>query len=259
MRSASTSRPSRRRRATRRRRSRSVVSRSVSGRHSLCQAPAARSCSWTIAASSVATRPGACCAQPSAEIAATGLCLCGIEVEPPPRPSRTSPTSVWASSVTSRAALPTAPAATPSAPASSPIRPRSVCHGSSGASRPRSRARWASDARVAVQRADRAAELRRERHAAPGRRAASSSADHPARGLQAERRRHGLLEQRAADDRRVAVRAAPAPPRRRRRRAGRRSSGTSARLVDEHRRGVDRVLARRAVVHRRVGQRPSAP
>ena len=75
--------------------------------------------------------------------------------------------------------------------------------------------------------------------------------DHPARGLQAERRRLGLLEQRAADDRRVAVRLGEL----------RRGGGGAAQVVQErderalgheHRRGVHGVLARRVLVHRRV-------
>ena len=63
--------------------------------------------------------------------APTGLRLCG-SVEEPPRPgtsSRTSPTSVWASSTRSVATDPTAAPARPSTPASSATRPRSVCQG----------------------------------------------------------------------------------------------------------------------------------
>ena len=146
------------------------------------------------------------------------------------RASRTSPTSVWASSVTSRAALPTAPAATPSAPASSPIRPRSVCQGISGASRPRSAARceFASAALPGCEPVPTgAAELRRPSAArcGPGSVGGLVELDHPARGLQPERGRLRLLQQRAADDRRVAVRLARASPPRRPRRAGRRAAG----------------------------------
>ena len=134
MRSGSTSSPSRQ--------SRShaaadpvATSSARSGAHSACHAPAARWCSCSIEASSVAASPGACRAAPSAQTAATGLCLCGIVDDPPPRPSRTSPTSVWLSRTTSRATLARAPHVCASAPASAATRARSVCHGSAGAGR----------------------------------------------------------------------------------------------------------------------------
>ena len=113
---------------------------SVNGRHSACQLPAARSCSCAIAPRSVATSPGACAAHAAALTAATGLRLWGIVEEPPAAPSATSATSVWAMSVTSRAAFATTPQAVPSAPASSAGRVRIVCHGSTGWASPRSRA-----------------------------------------------------------------------------------------------------------------------
>ena len=69
-----------------------VTSRSCSGRHSACQAPAARSCSCTIAAISVATSPGARAAQATALIAATGLFLWG-RVDDPPRRLAGAPSS----------------------------------------------------------------------------------------------------------------------------------------------------------------------
>ena len=53
----------------------------------LCQAPADRSCSCSMAANRVPASPGARRAQARAEIAATGLCLCGIADEPPRRPA----------------------------------------------------------------------------------------------------------------------------------------------------------------------------
>ena len=109
---------------------------SPSGRHSACHEPAARSCSWAIAPSRVAARPGACWAQPSAQIAATGLRLWGIVDEPPPLASRTSATSVCESSTMSRATFATAPESTASADASSPIRPRWVCQGTPGSASP---------------------------------------------------------------------------------------------------------------------------
>ena len=77
--------------------------------HSACQPPTARSCSCGIAASIVATSPGACTAAATASADATGLRLCGID-DDPPRPgaagSATSPTSVCASSAMSRPILP---------------------------------------------------------------------------------------------------------------------------------------------------------
>ena len=171
----------------------------------------------------------------------------------------------------SRAALPTAPAATPSAPASSPIRLRWVCQGRTGASRCSSRARaattpvaasrevsWPPPAggRHAVERAGRAAELDGQADAVQvvG---GVVEAQHPARGLQPERRRLGLLEQGAADDRRVAMGLGQLR-RGVRRRAQVAEQRRQRALGHEHRGGVDRVLARRAVVHRRVGQLPQA-
>ena len=116
---------------------------SRSGAHSACHAPAARSCSCSIAPRRLATRPGAWRAPASAEIAATGLCLCGMAEEPPRSapPSRTSPTSVWASRTTSPAALAAAPLASPRAAASSAMRVRVVCHGMTGSASPSSRAK----------------------------------------------------------------------------------------------------------------------
>ena len=94
----------------------------VSGRHSLCQAPAARSCSCTIAASSVGDERRAPAARSRARRSRRPGCACAASPSSRRRrASRTSATSVCASSVMSRAALPIAPAATPSAPASSPI------------------------------------------------------------------------------------------------------------------------------------------
>ena len=184
--------------------------------------------------------------------------------------SCTSPTSVCASKVMSRATLPIAPAATPSAPASSPIRPRKVCQGSRGleaevvsegaqdgeggvgrVARARRAARRRGNAR---QRPDRPAQLHRQSRAAqPGGRLVQPH--HPTRGLEAEGRRLRLLEQRAADDRRVAVDF----------RELRRGIRGAAKVLEqrherafghEHRRGVDGVLARRAVVDRRVDDGP---
>ena len=129
--------------------------------------------------------------------------------------SRTSPTSVWASSVMSRAALPTAPggdaerAGELADPAARGVPGRPARRGRAGARAGDDCAAGAD----AVERADRAAELRRPAgRCAGGRR--RRRAEQPAGGLQAERRRPRLLEQRAPDDRRVAVRSASAPRRR---------------------------------------------
>ena len=91
---------------------------SRSGAHSACHAPAARSCSCSIAPSRSATRPGAWRAPASAEIAATGLCLWGMAEEPPrprrpraPRRPRSGPAGRRR-----RPALAIAPLASPSAP-----------------------------------------------------------------------------------------------------------------------------------------------
>ena len=77
--------------------------------HSACQAPTARSCSWTRPASIVAARPGRRAAAASVRAHPDGFCLCGIADDPPPA-SRTSPTSNCIRRLTSRAILPSTPA-----------------------------------------------------------------------------------------------------------------------------------------------------
>ena len=58
--------------------------------HSACQPPTPRSCSCGIAASIVATSPGARTAAAIAMTARTGFRLCGIDDEPPRRPPESS-------------------------------------------------------------------------------------------------------------------------------------------------------------------------
>ena len=134
----------------------------------------------------------------------------------------------------SRAALPTAPAATPSAPASSPIRLRWCATG--GRARP-GRSSRASAATIASGSPPTPSSVPAGPPSWTRRRtlcrwsAASSRLEHPARGLQPERRRLGLLEQRAADDRRRRGGPRPASPRRPPRARRSPSSGTSARLA----------------------------
>ena len=142
----------------------------------LCQAPAARSCSCTIAASSVATSPGACLR--AAERGDRGdrvvlvrhrrrAAAAGLAHLARPRSG--------ASSVTSRAALPTAPAATPSAPASSPIAAAQRVPGQHAARRGRGRGERCDGSRGRSV-PDRPAELaRRARERGAGASAASSS------------------------------------------------------------------------------------
>ena len=164
--------------------------------------------------------PGACCAQPSAEIAATGLCLCGIEVEPPPRPSRTSPTSVWreqgdvARGLADRAGG-DAERARELADAAAQRVPRD-----DGLVEPERRR---ANAWSGAERADRAAELRREPHAVKAG-GGLVEPDHPARGLQPERRRLACWSsvRPMIGVSRCVVRQASR--RRRRRRAGRRAA-----------------------------------
>ena len=101
----------------------------LSAGHSACQAPAARSSSWLPAAcSSVATRPGTCIAAARALTAAIGLCLCGIDDDPPLPSARSasSPMSLCARTTMSRATLATAAAASPHAPATAAVAVRWV-------------------------------------------------------------------------------------------------------------------------------------
>ena len=176
--------------------------------HSLCHAPAARSCSPAIASSSTPAAPRAERAAARARTAPTGLRLCAMADEPPRPPSldsATSPTSFCASRTMSSATFSQAPAAIASAAASAATRVRSPCQGSGRllelelGREPREHGRA-----EAGQRARRAAELHGERD---GREAVPRGRDagEPARGLEAERGRQRVLHQRPGRHRRASV------------------------------------------------------
>ena len=224
--------------------------------HSDCHAPAARSCSCTRLPVS---RPAAACArraQASVRIDPTGFCLCGM-VEDPPRPapagSATSPTSVWAISTTSSAIFASDPASIASADPRAATRTREVCQGSAGSARPRSPRDGRHDVGPALaegcERAGRTAEL--DRQPVGGNEDELLGLEHagePRRRLQAERGGHRVLEQRSRDHRRLAVPIGELG-------ADRGDGchvgqhGCEGTGGDEHRGGVDDVLARRAVMH----------
>ena len=85
--------------------------------------------------------PGRLARAASAETAATGLRLCGIAEEPPGAASRTSPTSVCASSVDVARRLRDTPAGRAERAGQRPRSGvRSVCHGSTGSASPSSAA-----------------------------------------------------------------------------------------------------------------------
>ena len=230
-----------------------VASAPESASHSACQAPARALVLLASESRSTEAWPRARAAPARVHIAPTGLRLCGIAEEPPASPpSRTSPTSVCASSMhverrSSRARPPRSASAAPS----SATRTRFVCQGTVGSARPSSSAKSVATSSPrspsADQRPGRSAELRREASirelAKP--RTCVEHCDEPARGLEPERRRYRLLQQRPARHRRVPVRS---------RRASRRrpptpssSASTSAERSpgDQHRRRVHHVLARR--------------
>ena len=257
MRAASTSRPSRLVRSQAAAEP-VVISRSHSGRHSLCQAPAARSCSCTIAASRVATSAGrllraaergdrgdrVALVRHRGRAAGRGLAhLADLGLGEQGDVARGLADRAGGDAERARELADPAAQGVPGQDGRVEVE----------------LAREAGDDREgigadAVERAGRAAELDGQADAVQvvG---GVVEAQHPARGLQAERRRLGLLEQRAADDRRVAMGLGEL-----RRRVGGRAQVAEQRrqraLGHEHRRRVDRVLARRAVVHRRVGQLP---
>ena len=267
MRSASTSRASKRRAQPARGGAGDASAARVSGRHSACQAPAPRSCSWTIAASSVATSPGACFAQPSAEIAATGLCLCGIEVEPPPR-ALAHLADLGLGEQDDVAARPCRPRP-PRRRARPPARRsgRAACARAAAAVSPAARARRASAACSSRRPASRqpSSPARRACRPAPpswharaarcagGRRPRRAPTIQPA-AFRPNVVGMGLLEQRAADHRRVAVRLGE-PGRGRGRAAQVAQERAERALGDEHRRGVHGVLARRALCTGASGSR----
>ena len=238
----------------------------VSARHSLCQAPAARSCSCTIASSRTrdvrARRAGRTRARAPRP---TGLCLCGIADDPPRlAASATSPTSVCASSddvgaiFADRAGGARRAHRRARRPAA-----RTCATARAGSSRSSSAAKRGSTSSPVVaegrQRARRAAELRRQA-ARDARRAAPrlDDARQPARRLEPERRRHGLLEQRAAGHQRPAVlvgqcrRTRRPPPR------APRSIGTSApaRRASRRCRATSWLVAPRWTYRRVLADRP---
>ena len=121
-------------------------------------------------------------------------------------------------------------------------RERSACQGRTGSASPSSPASGGRGLRCAG--AHRPAELRggcERRERAGG----GVDAGHPAGRLQAEGRGQRLAQQRAADHRGVAVRARPGRRSRRPRRRASASRIASERAGDEHRRGVEDVLAGR--------------
>ena len=242
-------------------------SRSLSGAHSACHAPAARWCSCSAAAARMASSPGTCLVQPSTAMAATGFCLCGMADEPPrPSPPRSwiSATSDWASSVTSRAILPSTPLTPAHAAPISMIRSRSVCQGSVGTARPSSAASRAatpgpaSPSAASVPAAP--PNCTASRLAATRASAATClvQAGQPAGRDQPEGDRYGLLQQRAADHQRVPVRTGQAG--RGRGRRGQVGTDRGQRLPgQQHGRGVDDVLAGRTLVHGGRGVRRHQP
>ena len=234
-------------------------------RHSLCQAPAARSCSPAIAASSTPTRPRTDRAAARARIAPTGFCLCGIADEPPrppPLASATSPTSVCASSTMSSATFSTAPAAIAERARRAPPTGRAVAvPGQRRLVEPelarearRARRARASPSAASVPAAPPScAGEPAARAAAPARRV---DAGQPARGLEPERHRQRLLQQRPARHhacrgaRAASARARRRPPRRARpasapARASRRASPRVSSDVLAGRAAVDALAARR--------------
>ena len=192
-------------------------------------------------------------AEARASAAPTGFRFWGI-VDDAPAPAATSPTSVWARSRTSSAILAAAPASTASAPPSSAIRVRGSC-ATGGPARPgrarRRRARAPGCPRHRSRRACRgAAELGGEPLLGDLGQQASrlGDPDQPAGCLEPERRRHSLLQQGARGHRRRPV--LPGQDGARRHDAVGLGQHEQDRPVgDEHRRGVEDVLARGAAVH----------
>ena len=153
----------------------------------------------------------------------------------------------------SRAILATAAAATPHAPATAArARPLAVAGRSAPAGSPRRAAKRSTHGVVArpERRAVAARAAEPDRLPAPSRSTAAAAAASPSAqrvGHRGERRRHGVLAERAGDHRRVAVRggerrrrsgaASPSPARRRRRSAARRARWRRRRCPGWSRRG----------------------
>ena len=229
--------------------------------HSVCQPPGARSCSWTCAASRVATRLGATVAAESAAAAPTGLRLCGI-VEEPPRPgaagSNASPTSVCIISVTSRAILPQVPARMPKHGGDLGEAVAVGVPGRVGQRQVEQRGEPLGDAEAVLaqrgQRARGAAELQRQRFAAQPQQPLARAPQRRgiAGKLEPERHRQRVLHQRARDRERAAVASGE------RDEALDRDIEIGQQRVDrraklQHQRGVDDILAGGAPMHEAGG------
>ena len=181
-------------------------------------------------------------AQARARTAEAGFCLWGIEDEPPPSPSDTSPTSVSARRTTSSPTFPHAAPTASSAPASSAIGARSACHGTTGYAPAPARTRTATRA------PDRASPQAHQAAPAGGRRpgAAALRRARPASPPPSARRWSaapaGATSGRPSRVERCASASAAA------RRRGSVELGEHERAGiarDEHRRRVEDVLARR--------------
>ena len=108
--------------------------------HSTCQPPSARWSTWSADAECrVAASAGAARAARRTSTGSVGLALCGIVDEPPPDPSRSSPTSGRPSASTSRATCPHASVAVTTASPTRVSGAREVCQGGTR-SRPSARA-----------------------------------------------------------------------------------------------------------------------
>ena len=222
--------------------------------HSACQAPAARSSTESAAATcSVAASCGAASAARRTRMERAGLRLCGIVDEPPPSPSASSPISGRDRVSTSFAIR---PHASVQPTAASPIRvtgARDVCQGSEGArpsvSASRSRAAAGSSpssttaARVPA--APPSCTGNDERHQVV---IGVEDRRQPARDLEPERRRHGVLGQGPRDHRRGPMRLGEVGQQ-----ADLRPQLATYRgdrvPQQHHQRGVDDVLAGEAAVH----------
>ncbi len=162
--------------------------------HSACQAPSARSSTWSAAQRCrVAVSRGVVRAARRIRTESTGLALCGMDDDPPPRPSESSPISGRLSSRTSRARCPQASVVATRASPARVIGRRWVCQEGTASSPSRS----ANRGRV-LRRADGTADLDREGEACEvGQRLLQTGP--PAGDLVAEGDRQRPLRERAAD------------------------------------------------------------
>ena len=182
--------------------------------HSACHAPAARSCSCTrlpVSSAGVGLRPPrAGERERRADRVALVRASSTIRRGPRRAGSPTSPTSVWAISTTSSAILPSAPAERRERRAQRRDAHARGVPGQRRLGQPELARDRGRRPRGRAPRAPPACRPRRRaaRPAARARRARALGLEHarePGRGLEAERRRHGLLEQRARDHRRRAM------------------------------------------------------